>query len=116
MEYMVDNPPIVYYEQQPDKSQVSADNQSNQSDQSECEFKVQRPPLKKNSNIKKNIHSAFHQSIEYRKTENTPEERDQIDNVSSKGTNPLFRPPLPNNQFALSAGSQFSVQTVPPPQ
>jgi len=62
--------PIIYYEQPPDKSPLSADNKSNQSDQSECEFKQARPPIKKNSNIKKNTQPAFHQSIEYRKTEN----------------------------------------------
>lgn len=83
------------------------------SDHSDGEFKA-KPIVKKISSVKKSGVPSFHQSIEYRKTENGIDERDQSDVGSSKTSNPHFRPPLPStNQFPYSAGSQFS---IPPMQ
>jgi hypothetical protein len=71
---------------------------------------------KKKSNIKKNVHPAFHQSIEYRRTENLTEDRDESETESSKAnTNPFYRPPLPSaSQFAFSAGSQYAIPPIQP--
>ena len=50
MEYMIENNPIIHYDHQ-DRTQFSIDNQSNQSNESESEFKIVKPIVKKTSNI-----------------------------------------------------------------
>lgn len=55
--------PIVHYEHGQDKSHISADNQSNNSNESECEFKIAKPVVKKTSSIKKNVVASHHQSV-----------------------------------------------------
>lgn len=54
--------PIVHYDGQ-EKSHISADNQSNNSNESECEFKIAKHLNKKTSNIKKNVVPSHHQSV-----------------------------------------------------
>lgn len=70
-----------------------------------------KPRIKKNQNTslnpKRNQLPAFHQSIEYRKTEHLPEE----DSESVKATQP-YRPNS-SSQLAYSAGSQY---VLPAPQ
>jgi hypothetical protein len=54
--------PIVHYDGQ-EKVNISADNQSNNSNESECEFKIAKHPIKKASSIKKNVLPGHHQSV-----------------------------------------------------
>lgn len=49
-----------------------AENVSNKSDQSECDFKINKKVARKTSNIpnKRNAPPIYNQSMEYRRTEN----------------------------------------------
>lgn len=111
MESLVDNPPIVYYEQP--MAQTQMENQSVTSNESECDFHMAKPVVRKTSNIRKNAHQPHHQSMEYRKTEQLEREHSETSSKSGKGGYPLQKQTSGAPYYVYGGASQTRIQQSP---
>lgn len=78
---------------------------------------MKHPQLNRNSSSsQKQVRPAFHRSIEFKRPDQEPEQKDNFNPSTSKvSSSHSMRPPLPNqqnSQFGLSFGSQSGIKEI----